>query len=242
MNEMMTVMDHEITPHNYRNQPVLTLRQIDAVHQRTEDRAGRNFRQNREHFIEGTDFFSLPYEEWTELLNRRISPDQVDDELGDLYLHLEENGEVFAREEENLVRRNSPDQDGEVSPQYGGHRGNMIFVTQTGYLMLVKSYTDALAWQVQRVLVNSYFNQRVPEEHTIIHKDKLIKLLEGRAELAEMKLGGYVVKRRWLPLEMKKAQQLRTEGYSYIEIGNRLGRGKEAVRQLFLRMVEEAEE
>ena len=32
-----------------------------------------------------------------------------------------------------------------------------ILLTQTGYLMLVKSFTDDLAWQVQRELVNRYF-------------------------------------------------------------------------------------
>ena len=33
-----------------------------------------------------------------------------------------------------------------------------ILITQSGYLMLVKSFTDDLAWQVQRELVNTYFN------------------------------------------------------------------------------------
>ncbi|WP_081436221.1 ORF6N domain-containing protein [Magnetococcus marinus] len=32
-----------------------------------------------------------------------------------------------------------------------------ILLTQTGYLMLVKSFTDDLAWKVQRELVNRYF-------------------------------------------------------------------------------------
>lgn len=40
-------------------------------------------------------------------------------------------------------------------------RGGYIF-TESGYLMLVKSFTDDLAWQVQRQLVNSYF--RLKEE------------------------------------------------------------------------------
>jgi hypothetical protein len=34
----------------------------------------------------------------------------------------------------------------------------LTVLTQTGYLMLVKSFTDDLAWQVQRELVNTYFN------------------------------------------------------------------------------------
>ena len=34
---------------------------------------------------------------------------------------------------------------------------SVTFFTETGYLMLVKSFTDDLAWQVQRQLVKSYF-------------------------------------------------------------------------------------
>lgn len=35
-----------------------------------------------------------------------------------------------------------------------------IFLTESGYLMLVKSFTDDLAWDVQRQLVNSYFRSK----------------------------------------------------------------------------------
>lgn len=33
----------------------------------------------------------------------------------------------------------------------------LTFITESGYLMLVKSFTDDLAWKVQRQLVNCYF-------------------------------------------------------------------------------------
>lgn len=33
----------------------------------------------------------------------------------------------------------------------------MVLITESGYLMLVKSFTDNLAWEVQRTLINSYF-------------------------------------------------------------------------------------
>lgn len=33
----------------------------------------------------------------------------------------------------------------------------LVLITESGYLMLVKSFTDDLAWKVQRELVNSYF-------------------------------------------------------------------------------------
>lgn len=36
----------------------------------------------------------------------------------------------------------------------------LTLLTEQGYLMLVKSFTDDLAWTVQRQLVNSYFNKK----------------------------------------------------------------------------------
>lgn len=44
---------------------------------------------------------------------------------------------------------------------YDSNRGNpdlnIILLTEMGYLMLVKTFSDQLAWQVQRALVNNYF-------------------------------------------------------------------------------------
>lgn len=47
--------------------------------------------------------------------------------------------------------------------EMGGTAPNgIIFLTESGYLMLVKSFTDDLAWKVQRELVNNYFRTREP--------------------------------------------------------------------------------
>lgn len=49
----------------------------------------------------------------------------------------------------------------------GGSRADTILFTESGYLMLVKSFTDDLAWDIQRKLVKSYFNssrKMSPEE------------------------------------------------------------------------------
>lgn len=48
----------------------------------------------------------------------------------------------------------------------------LTLITESGYLMLVKSFTDDLAWEVQRQLVNTYFRareivQRVPDSYMI---------------------------------------------------------------------------
>lgn len=45
---------------------------------------------------------------------------------------------------------------GFTRPQ-GGTSANIVLITESGYLMLVKSFTDDLAWKVQRELVNTYF-------------------------------------------------------------------------------------
>lgn len=46
---------------------------------------------------------------------------------------------------------------GQTLPNGFNPNGDIILITESGYLMLVKSFTDDLAWDVQRQLVNSYF-------------------------------------------------------------------------------------
>lgn len=43
------------------------------------------------------------------------------------------------------------------SPLKGNPNIKTYLFTETGYLLLVKSFTDDLAWEVQRELINSYF-------------------------------------------------------------------------------------
>lgn len=46
---------------------------------------------------------------------------------------------------------------GQTLPNGYNPNADIILITESGYLMLVKSFTDDLAWKVQRNLVNSYF-------------------------------------------------------------------------------------
>ncbi|KIS22060.1 ORF6N domain-containing protein [Clostridium botulinum] len=50
----------------------------------------------------------------------------------------------------------------------GLNASKAIFITESGYLMLVKSLTDDLAWKVQRELVNNYF--RVKENKVEVNQ------------------------------------------------------------------------
>ncbi len=92
----------------FKGQRVVTFKDIDEVHGRTEGTARKNFSNNKRHFVEGEDYFY-------------VKPSDVNN-----------------------------------FPIQINSAGTILF-TESGYLMLVKSFTDDLAWEVQRNLVKSYF-------------------------------------------------------------------------------------
>ena len=116
MNELQTINNVALTVKEYHGARVVTFKEIDAVHGRPDGTARKRFNDNRDHFIEGEDFF---------VLNQ---PSEIRT-LG--------------------IQR----------PQ-GGTPESVTLITESGYLMLVKSFTDDLAWKVQRELVNGYFRAR----------------------------------------------------------------------------------
>lgn len=115
MNEVINIENTEMQIREYNGQRVVTFKDIDTVHQRTDGTARRNFRQNKKHFIEGEDYV---------IVHRNNSMD----EIRPLDLPIPPKG--------------------------------ITLITESGYLMLVKSFNDDLSWKVQRRLVNSYFNAR----------------------------------------------------------------------------------
>ncbi|MBF0154661.1 MAG: ORF6N domain-containing protein [Magnetococcales bacterium] len=60
----------------------------------------------------------------------------------------------------------------------------LTLLTQSGYLMLVKSFTDDLAWQVQRELVNRYFQLPPPRSkaHELLRSVQLLVEQEERLQ------------------------------------------------------------
>lgn len=97
MNELQTINDVAITVKEHKGVRVVTFKDIDAVHGRPDGTARKRFNDNREHFIEGEDFF---------VLNQ---PSEIRT-LG--------------------IQR----------PQ-GGTPESVTLITESGYLMLVKSFT-----------------------------------------------------------------------------------------------------
>ena len=115
MGGLMHIGNSDISIKEYNGQRVVTFKDIDAVHGRPDGTASRNFRSNKERFIEGEDFF-------------RVSADEI------------RRTKLFS----------IPDK---ATSDYA-------LMTEQGYLMLVKSFTDDLALDVQRQLVNGYFKTR----------------------------------------------------------------------------------
>lgn len=95
----------------HKRQRVITFKDIDTVHSRPDGTARRNFNRNKEHFIEGEDYFV--------------------------------RNSYEAKNEYSIIAPNG-----------------LVVFTESGYLMLAKSFTDNLAWEVQRALVKSYFRAK----------------------------------------------------------------------------------
>ena len=69
----INIEGHDLPMVLYKDQPVLTFKMMDQVHERPDGTASRNFRQNRDRFIENEDYFNVPYEEHKNLVARRNS-------------------------------------------------------------------------------------------------------------------------------------------------------------------------
>lgn len=110
-NKIVKINNNALSVKEFNGQRVVTFKDIDMLHERVEGTAGRNFRENKIHFLESEDFFF-------------IKPADVGN---------------------NEIRRS------EIN-----NKGTYL-ITESGYLMLVKSLQDDLAWKVQRELVNNYF-------------------------------------------------------------------------------------
>ena len=126
MSNVITIENTEMQIREYNGQRVVTFKDIDMVHQRPTGTAYRNFRNNKQHFVEGEDFIKICVDE---------------------------------------IRRNK------IMDVSSKARAEITMITESGYLMLVKSFTDDLSWKVQRQLVNAYFKVKNEMEQTAISDD-----------------------------------------------------------------------
>lgn len=112
--EVVKINENDLQIKEWNGQRVITLADIDRVHERPEGTAKRNWNENKKHLIKDEDYFLATRKE----LSTKFVPNK---------------------------------------PLKGNPNIEVILLTESGYLLLVKSFTDDLAWKVQRQLVNSYF-------------------------------------------------------------------------------------
>lgn len=87
--------------------------------------------------------------------------------------NFNENKKHLIADEDYFVRNSY-----EAKEEFGITAPNGLkLITESGYLMLVKSLQDDLAWKVQRELVNNYF--RVKEDKTKLSNDEIIKAFKN---------------------------------------------------------------
>lgn len=68
-----------------------------------------------------------------------------------------------------------------------GQRNPIILLTSTGYMMLVKSFTDDRAWKVQRALAKSYFiNNLIPQNTASLNRQAKSIQVELKARKAAL--------------------------------------------------------
>ena len=80
---------------------------------------------------------------------------------------------------------------GQTLPNGYNPNADITLITESGYLMLVKSFTDDLAWNVQRQLVKIYFRAKemnVPAESTATSKKLEIQEMNARTRMANLYL------------------------------------------------------
>lgn len=147
MNELTTINNTQILVKEFSDQRVVTFKEIDAVHGRPDGTARKRFNDNREHFIEGEDYFVR-------------NSDEAKNEFG-------------------------------ITAPNG-----LTLITESGYLMLVKSFTDDLAWKVQRQLVKEYFRAKSsdPQFSTLSPQLQALINIEMRQQEQERQMNELALK------------------------------------------------
>lgn len=143
MQEIVKVGNKELQIKEWNGQRVVTLADIDRVHERPEGTAKKNFQNNKKHFLLDVNYFEITRKE----LREKFSPNS--------------------------------------EPLKGNPNIKSYLFTESGYLLLVKSFTDDLAWKVQRELVNSYFKFKEITEGLYPMDNNLILPVEQFTEAVE---------------------------------------------------------
>ena len=114
MQEVVKIGNNDLKIKMWNGQRVITLADIDRVHERPDGTAKTRFYRHKERFVLNEDYFVIKPSDTLKYTKDTLGIEKV--------------------------------------PNRG-----LTLITEQGYLMIVKTYDDDLAWKVQRDLVNTYF-------------------------------------------------------------------------------------
>jgi len=202
MKNLVTIEGAKLERIEFNGQAVISLPMVDKVHKLTEGNARRAFNRNKHRFLAGEDYFNLPYEDWS-ILSGTNCPAQI------------------GKRPTQMVGTNCPDQRPQ-RPDQKGHKGNMTFLTLSGYMMLAKTFTDDLSWKIQRMLVKSYFEATKTVSDL---KDDIIALQGQLIDALRRKTGPIKSE------EQRSFKEAIRAGLTVPEIAKKFGRGLTSIRK-----------
>lgn len=109
-----------------------------------------------------------------------------------------------------------------IAPARGG--GEIALIAESGYMMLVKSMTDDLAWDVQRELVNTYFSvthvrrvSRSTPVHPLLAAAKLIPQFVRAMRACGLDKNVAAISSNQMAAQVTGANFLQSAGHGYID-------------------------
>ena len=144
---LVKINNNDVMVKEFQGQRIVTAWDIAKVHNKTVSEINQIFKNNRNKFILGEDYFLLTPIEFSESF--KLIQDFIPNNVKEIPLF-----------------------------------------TESGYLMLVKTFTDDLSWKVQRELVKGYFIAKemvrplTPEEQLLAQAQLMVNM-ENRLNILE---------------------------------------------------------
>lgn len=109
-------------------------------------------------------------------------------EVNDITKNFNNNKKKFILDEDYFLVNRTEISERKISVQdfIPNNVKEIPLFTESGYLMLVKTFTDDLSWDIQRQLVKGYF--KLKELKSSIDKDKRLEIMEKNANVRMAKM------------------------------------------------------
>jgi hypothetical protein len=135
--DIVKINNHDLQVLEFKKERIISFDDIDQLHDRPSGTARRNFNANKHRFSHNKHYFCFKKRGFNEI--RTDTPENV-------------TSEDFPLEKAHTVNPEIWSGMGFSEKSY-----TATMITKRGYLLLVKSFNDDIAWDVQEKLVDRYF-------------------------------------------------------------------------------------